>query len=73
MFHPVSTEVNGHFVIEVNASRIDPKLFPVQMPAINLDGGYLIQKKASRIKLNRQRYIHISLNWETLQLTDILN
>lgn len=61
------------FVIEFNVSRNDAKIFPVQMSAINLDDGYLIPKKASGIKLKRQRYIHIFLNWETPQLSDNLN
>lgn len=61
------------FVIELNASRNDAKIFPVQMSAINLYDDYLIPRKASGIKLKRQRYIHISLNWETPQLTDNLN
>jgi len=63
----------GTSVIEFDANRDDAKIFPVQMSAINLDDGYLIPKKVSGIKLKRQRYIHISLNWETPQLTDKLN
>lgn len=67
------TRSMGIFVIEFNVSRNDAKIFPVQMSAINLDDGYLIPKKASGIKLKRQRYIHIFLNWETPQLSDNLN
>lgn len=63
----------GSFAIEFNPGRNDIKIFPVQMSAINLDDGYLIPWKVSGIKLKRQRYIHISLNWETPQLTDNLN
>lgn len=67
------TRSMGVFFIEFNASRNDAKIFPVQMSAINLDDGYLIPRKVSGIKLKRQRYIHISLNWETPQFTDNLN
>lgn len=67
------TRSMGSFAIEFNPGRNDIKIFPVQMSAINLDDGYLIPWKVSGIKLKRQRYIHISLNWETPQLTDNLN
>lgn len=63
----------GSSAIEFNLGRNAIKIFPVQMSAINLDDGYLIPWKVSGIKLKRQRYIHISLNWETPQLTDNLN
>lgn len=49
------------------------RFFSVQMSAINLGDGYLIPRKASGVKLKRQRYIHIFSSWETPQLPDNLN
>jgi len=63
----------GASAIEFNVSRNDTKIFSVQMSAINLGDGYLIPRKASGVKLKRQRYIHIFSNWETPQLPDNLN
>lgn len=65
----------GASAIEFNVSRNETKIFffPVQMSAINLGDGYLIPRKASGVKLKRQRYIHIFSNWETPQLPDNLN